>query len=193
VYSNATEVELFLNGESLGAQKTRSVPIVLPVGSNVSETHRFSSKYRLLWQVPYRPGVLLAVARTGGHEVARDEMHTAGRAARVRLVADRSTIDADGDDLSFITARVEDANGNLVPGADSLITFKVAGAGSIEAVDNGNAATVEAFHADHRHAFNGLALLIVRSRAGQAGAIQVRAVSAGLAQGAATITAATRP
>jgi beta-galactosidase len=177
---------------SLGVQKTRSVPIELPVGSNVSETHRFSSKYRLLWQVPYRPGALRAVARTGGQEVARDEMHTAGRAARVRLVADRSTIHADGDDLSFITARVEDADGNLVPDADSLLTFKVSGAGVIEAVDNGNAATVEAFHADHRHAFSGLALLIVRSRTGHAGAIRVAASSAGLQQGAATILA-TRP
>jgi beta-galactosidase len=192
VYSNAEEVELFLNGVSLGVQKTRSVPIELPVGSNVSETHRFSSKYRLLWQVPYRPGALRAVARTGGQEVARDEMHTAGRAARVRLVADRSTIHADGDDLSFITARVEDADGNLVPDADSLLTFKVSGAGVIEAVDNGNAATVEAFHADHRHAFSGLALLIVRSRTGHAGAIRVAASSAGLQQGAATILA-TRP
>ncbi len=193
VYSNAEEVELFLNGASLGVQKTRAVPIELPVGSNISETHKFASKYRLLWQVPYRPGVLRAIARTGGHEVARDEVRTAGAAARVRLVADRSTIRADGDDLSFITARIEDVDGQLVPGADSLITFKVAGAGTLEAVDNGNAATVEDFHADHRHAFNGLALLIVRSRSRQPGTIQVTAVSDGLAQGAATITAATRP
>jgi beta-galactosidase len=126
-------------------------------------------------------------------EVAREDVRTAGKAARVRLVADRNTIHADGDDLSFITARVEDADGQLVPDADSLITFKVSGAGSIEAVDNGNAATVEAFHADHRHAFNGLALLIVRSRPGQAGTIRVAAASAGLAQGTTTISAVTRP
>jgi beta-galactosidase len=192
VYSNAAEVELFLNGVSLGVQKTRSVPIELPVGSDVSETHRFPSKYRLLWQVPYRPGALRALARTGGVEVAREDVHTAGKAARVRLVADRNTIHADGDDLSFITARVEDADGQLVPDADSLITFKVSGAGSIVAVDNGNAATVEAFHADQRHAFNGLALLIVRSRPGQAGSIRVTAGSTGLAQGTTTISA-TRP
>ncbi len=193
VYSNAEEVELFLNGVSLGVQKTRSVAVELPVGSNISATHTFSSKYRLLWQVPYRPGVLRAVARTGGQEVARTEVHTAGAAARVQLVADRSKIHADGDDLSFITARVEDADGQLVPEADSLITFRVSGAGTIEAVDNGNAATVEDFHADHRHAFNGLALLIVRSRPGQAGVIRVTAISSGLVQGSATISAATRP
>jgi beta-galactosidase len=193
VYSNAAEVELFLNGVSLGVHKTRSVPIELPVGANVSATHAFSSRYRLLWQVPYRPGLLRAVARNGGQEVAREEVRTAGLAARVRLVADRATIHADGDDLSFITARVEDAAGQLVPDADALITFRVAGAGSIEAVDNGNAATVEPFHADHRHAFNGLALLIVRSRPGHAGRIRVTAAAPGLVQGTATLSATTRP
>jgi len=102
----------------------------------------------------------------------------------VRLLADRTVIRADGDDLSYITARIEDADGHLVPAADSLLHFKVSGAGCIEAVDNGNAATVEPFRADHRHAFNGLALLIVRSRAGAAGRIEVRADSDSL-QGAA--------
>ena len=193
VYSNAEEVELFLNGASLGVQKTRTTPVQLPVGRNVSETLTFASTYRLLWQVPYQPGELRAVARSHGREVAHDEMHTAGAAARVRLIADRSVIHADGDDLSFITARIEDANGHLVPTADSLINFKVSGPGFIEAVDNGNAATVEPFHADHRHAFNGLALLIVRSRAGATGRIQVMADSEGMAQGAATISATTRP
>ena len=198
VYSNAEEVELFLNSASLGVQKTRTIPVQLPVGRNVSETQIFSSTYRLLWQVPYQPGVLRAVARSHGQDVARDDVYTAGAAARVRLIADRSVIHADGDDLSFITARVEDADGHLVPTADSLINFKVSGAGYIEAVDNGNAATVEPFHADHRHAFNGLALLIVRSRAGATGRIQVTADSAQLFEGkvqlkAEPVYAATRP
>jgi beta-galactosidase len=181
VYSNADEVELFLDGRSLGAQKTRTTPVALPVGRDVSDTLVFQSKYRLLWQVPYQPGVLRAIARNHGAEVARDEISTAGTAARVRLSADRSSLDADGDDLSFITARIEDSNGHLVPTSDALIHFNVAGAGRIEAVDNGDAATVEAFHADQRHAFSGLALLIVRSRAGSSGAIHVTADSAQLA------------
>ncbi len=191
VYSNAEEVELFLNGASLGVQKTRTAPVQLPVGRNVSETLSFSSTYRLLWQVPYQPGVLLAVARNHGVEVAHDDMHTAGAAARVRLIADRNVIHADGDDLSFVTARVEDANGHLVPTSDALIHFKVSGAGAIEAVDNGNAATVEPFHADHRHAFNGLALLIVRSRPGTTGRIQVTAESAQLHTGMLDLSART--
>ena len=189
VYSNADEVELFLNGKSLGVQKTHTTPVPLPVGRNVSETLVFQSKYRLLWQVPYQPGVLRAIARNHGAEVARDEMATAGAPARVRLVADRSVIDADGDDLGFITARIEDANGHLVPTSDALIHFKVTGAGSIEAVDNGNAATVEPFHGDQRHAFNGLALLIVRSRAGAGGRIDVTADSAQLVGGSTRLSA----
>ena len=187
VYSNADEVELFLNGESLGTQHTRSERIPIPVGHNVSESGIFQSKYRLLWQVPYAPGVLLAIGRRHGKEVARDEWHTAGSPARVRLVPDRDHIAADGDDLSFVTARIEDAEGHLVPTANDLIDFKVEGAGAIEAVDNGNAASVEPFHSDHRRAFNGLALLIVRSRARQAGSIAVSAGSGNLARDGVTI------
>src|SRR5438045_7546801 len=93
------------------------------------------------------------------------------------------------DDLSFITVRIEDKDGNLIPMADNLVHFSVTGPGEIAAVDNGNAATVEPFHADYRKAFNGLALLIVRSRAGQAGQIQVAAKSDGLSDGATQVTA----
>src|SRR5271169_5064461 len=108
-----------------------------------------------MWQVPYQPGVLKAVAYQDGKQVAVDEVHTAGAPARVKLIPDRATIQADGDDLSFVTVRVEDKDGNLCPMADSLVKFNVTGTGSIRAVDNGNAATVEPFHADHRKAFSG--------------------------------------
>jgi len=187
VYSNADEVELFLNGKSLGSKRVGSEPVVLPVGPNVSDQRSFSSRYRLLWQVPYAPGTLLAIARRAGSEVARDEVRTAGAAARIRLQADRADLAADGDDLAFITARVEDANGNLVPDAGNLIQFKVSGAATIAAVDNGNAATVEAFQADQRHAFSGQALLIVRARDGEDGTVSVVASSDKLASGTAEI------
>lgn len=113
--------------------------------------------------------------------IARDEVHTAGSPARIELVADRSVIAADGDDLSFITVRIVDSAGHFCPLADNLVSFKVSGAGEIAAVDNGNAATVEPFHADYRKAFNGLALLIVRSKEHHAGAVHVAATGAGLA------------
>ena len=98
-------------------------------------------------------------------------------------------IQADGDDLSFVTVRIEDEGGNLCPLADNLVSFRVSGAGRIEAVDNGNAATAEPFHADHRKAFNGLALLIVRSKSGASGPIAVAASGDGLTAGQVDITA----
>jgi len=181
-YTNADEVELFLNGKSLGRKKRFSEPVELPVGPNVNQEKRFSTKYRLMWQVPYVAGTLRAVAYQDGKVVANDEVRTAGPAARIKLLADRAAIDADGDDLSFVTVRIEDKDGNLVPGADNLVKFEVTGVGSIAAVDNGNAATVEPFQASQRKAFSGLALLMVRSQPGQKGAIHVTAASEGLAQ-----------
>jgi beta-galactosidase len=193
VYSNGDEVELFLNGKSLGRKKRFSEPVELPVGPNVSPDRKFLSKYRLMWQVAFQPGTLKAVAYDHGQAVATEEVRTAGAPARIKLLPDRGVIQADGDDLSFITVRVEDKDGNLCPVADNLVHFSVTGAGVIAAVDNGNAATVEPFHADHRKAFNGLVLLIVRSRPGEAGSIRVVATAEGLAQDETQITVRTTP
>jgi beta-galactosidase len=122
------------------------------------------------------------VAYQNGKQVAVDEVRTAGAPAKVKLAADRAVIQADGDDLSFVTVRIEDQHGNLCPMADNMVHFDVTGAGTIAAVDNGNAATVEPFQADHRKAFSGMALLIVRSKAGEIGRIKVVATSEGLAK-----------
>ncbi len=188
VYTNADEAELFLNGRSLGKKKRWSEPVELPVGKNVSDDLKFSSKYRLEWQVPYEPGTLRVVAYKEGKQVATDERRTAGPAAQIRLIPDRPQIAADGEDLSFVTVRIEDRDGNLVPDADNLVRFKVTGAGKIEAVDNGNAATTEPFQADYRKAFSGLALLIVRPST-QPGEIRIEATSEGLKSAAATVMA----
>ena len=187
-YTNSDEVELFLNGKPLGRKKRFAEPIEIPVGQNASADKKFVTRYRLEWQVPYQPGSLKAVAYQGGKQVAVDEVRTAGPPARVKIVPDRATIQADGDDLSFVTVRIEDKDGNLCPMADNLVKFAVTGAGSIRAVDNGNAATVEPFHADHRKAFSGMALLIVSSQKGQPGRIHVTASSDGLTAGTADIT-----
>jgi beta-galactosidase len=178
-YSNAEEVELFLNGKSLGRKKRFSDEWEMPVGHNVSDTGKFVSKYRLIWQVPYQPGTLKAVAYSGGKQVAEQEIRTASMPARIKLIADRNLIHADGNDLSYVTVRVEDKDGNLCPLADNLIHFTVTGAGEIAGVDNGNAATTEPFHADHRKAFNGMALLILRSHV-EPGKIHVVATGDGL-------------
>jgi beta-galactosidase len=188
-YTNAEEVGLFLNGQSLGRKRKGAELFEMPVGPKISEDRRFLTKYRLVWQVPYAPGTLKAVAYNGGKPVATAEVKTAGAPERLVLEPDRSRIRADGEDLSFVTVRVEDAEGNLVPGADNLVRFAVGGAGRIAAVDNGNAATVEPFQADHRQAFDGLALLVVRSVRGKPGAIRVTATSEGLAQAGAVLRA----
>ena len=188
-YSNAPEVELFLNGRSLGKKARFSDQWEMTVSTAVIPEGKFTSKYRRIWQVPYEPGELKAVAYQDGKQVAVDVVRTAGAPARVKLRPDRGTIADDGDDLSFVTVRIEDKDGNLCPLADNLVHFEVTGAGTIAAVDNGNAATDEPFQADHRKAFNGLALVIVRSKPDAPGRIQVVATSSGLAQDAVEITA----
>jgi beta-galactosidase len=188
-YTNADEVELFLNGKSLGRKKRFSDPVELPVGPNVSPDRKFTSKYRLEWQVPYRPGALKGVAYRNGKQVAVDEVRTADAPARVRITPDHTSIRADGEDLSFVTVRIEDRDGNLCPLADNLVQFNVTGAGTIAGVDNGNAATIEPFQAGHRKAFSGMALLIVRSKRSQPGRIHIAATSDGLTPAAADVTA----
>ena len=189
VYTNADQVELFLNGKSLGKKARFSEPVELPVGKSVNADLKMMSKYRLEWQVPYAPGVLKAVAYDKDRkQVATDERVTAGPPAKIELVPDRSRIAADGDDLSFVTVKIEDKDGNLCPLADNLVHFKLSGPGTIAAVDNGNAATFEPFQGDHRKAFSGLALVIVRSEEGKPGEIRIEATSEGLKSAQAAVT-----
>jgi beta-galactosidase len=115
---------------------------------------------------------------------------SAGAPARVALVPDRTRLSANGEDLSFITVRIEDEAGNLCPMADNLVKFEVTGPARIAGVDNGNAASLEPFQADHRQAFNGLALAIVRTQNGQAGTIRIVASSEGLRTASTTLTSA---
>jgi beta-galactosidase len=188
VYTNCAEVELSLNGKSLGRKTRGAEPMELPVATSVNDALQFKSKYRLMWTVPYEAGSLRAVGLADGKPVATTETRTAGAPARVTLTPDRATIAADGSDLSFVTVRVEDKDGNLCPNADNLVRFKIEGAGRIAAVDNGNPATVEPFQADYRKAFNGLALLILRSQRGQAGRIGVTATADGLSPAQTTLS-----
>jgi beta-galactosidase len=183
VYSNAEDVELFLNGRSLGKKARYSDKWEMPASKEIFSSGEFETKYRRIWQVPYEPGTMRAVAYHGGKQVAVDEVRTAGPAAKITMKADRVQIAADGSDLAFVTVRIEDKDGNLCPEADNLVHFDLEGPGTIAGVDNGNPATVEPFHADHRKAFSGMALVIIRSVAGKNGTIRVRGSSAGLEQG----------
>ena len=103
------------------------------------------------------------MSRKNGQVVLTREVRTAAEPARIVLVPDRKTIKADGVDLSFVTVKIVDQNGTLVPLADNLVKFEVTG-GSIAGVDNGNQISHESFKAKQRKAFHGMALAIVQAR-----------------------------
>ena len=163
VYTSGDEAELFLNGNSLGRKQ------------------RGPLEYRLRWDdVVYQPGKLKVVAYKLGRRWATDVMETAGPAAKIVLSADRNTLRPDGKDLSFITVRITDNRGRLVPRANNRVRFHLAGPGEIIATDNGDATSHESFQQNERAAFNGMCLVIVRSKAGEAGKITVKASAEGL-------------
>jgi len=164
VYTSGDEAELFLNGHSLGRKKKEHY------------------QYRLRWDdVKYEPGELKVVAYKDGKRWAEDVMTTTGPAVKLSLKADRTAIRADGQDLSFVTVTVADMKGLLVPRSHNRIIFELSGPGEIVAVDNGDATSFESFQSKERNAYNGLCLVVVRTKRGQAGTIKLRAHSEGLA------------
>lgn len=160
-YSNADEVELWVNGISQGRKS------------------KGPDQFHVMWRVPFSPGSIRAVSYRNGEKVAEKEIRTAGPAAKIELTADRVNLNADGSDLSFVTVKVTDKDGNMVPNATNLINFQVEGEGTIAGVDNGYQASTEPFKANYRKAFNGMCLLIVQTT-DKAGEIRVRATSDGL-------------
>ena len=167
-YNNADEVELYLNGKSVGIRK------------------KTGDDLHVMWRLKFEPGTLKAVSRKNGNVVLTKEIYTAGAPARIELTADRGNIKADGKDLSFVTVRILDKDGNVVPNADNLVKFKITGPATIASVDNGDPVTHDPFKADYRKAFHGLALAIIQGKE-QPGSISFAATSAGLAPAAITI------
>ncbi|MDQ6812533.1 MAG: DUF4982 domain-containing protein [Bacteroidota bacterium] len=160
-YNNADQVELFLNGKSLGTQA------------------KTGDQLHVKWRVPYQPGTIKAVSRKGGKIVLTKEIKTAGAPAKIILKADRSFIKADGRDLSFVTATVVDKNGVMVPNAGNLVGFEVKGVGFIAGVDSGDPVSHESFKSNKHTALNGLALAIIQST-GKTGAITITGFAKGL-------------
>jgi beta-galactosidase len=176
-YSNQESVELFLNGASLGSQ---------PVVKNG----------HLVWKVKYAPGVIEARASKGGKVVLTDKRETAGPAAKIVVVADRSKIAADGQDVAVVNVTIVDAQGRAVPTAGNKVSFAVSGPGSVIGVGNGDPSCHEPDRATERSAFNGLCMAIVQSRRGEAGAVTVTVASEGLETAVVAIaseTAALKP
>ncbi|RXK61630.1 DUF4982 domain-containing protein [Lacibacter luteus] len=181
-YTNCDEAELFVNGKSYGRKKMGVDKTIVPVAFNAwkNRPKNFESPYRLNWNVLYEKGELKVVAYKNGKEAAVKTINTAKTPNQIKLIPDRKVISADGEDLSFITVKIEDEDGNFCPLADNKIEFKLSGPATIAAVDNGNAASTEPFQANYRKTFNGLCLLVIRSKKGAAGEVKIEASSAGL-------------
>jgi beta-galactosidase len=171
VFTSGDEAELFLNGRSLGRRR------------------KGAFEYRLRWDsVTYAPGTLEVVTYRNGRRWATDRVTTAGAPARLDATPDRATIRGDGRDLAFVTVRVTDAAGVTAPRADHALRFTIEGPGEIVATDNGDPTSFEPCTAPARRAFSGLALVIVRATAGQAGRITLTASGDGLRAGTTVIT-----
>lgn len=173
VYTNYPEAELFINGKSQGRQrKDRSIKIEDTENEDSQKAFTRQKRYRLMWMdTKYEPGEVKVVAYDeAGKAVATQIVRTAGRPHHLELSADRSTISPDGKDISFVTVRVVDKDGNLVPDDGRLLNFKVTGAGSFRAAASGNPASLDAFHLPRHHVFSGQLVALVQSaeRAGEA-------------------------
>ena len=162
VYSACEKVELILNDKSLGIQPTAR-----------------AERYMASFEVPYEPGELKAVGYSGDHAISNWAINTRGAAAQLRLTADRSIIDADGNDLSYVTVEVLDAAGQVCPDADQLINFMIKGEGSLLAVGSGNPVSIESYRGNQRKVFRGSCLAVVKS-SGNQGEIRLQAKADGL-------------
>ncbi|MDR3652514.1 MAG: beta-galactosidase GalB [Paludibacter sp.] len=163
IFTSGDEAELFLNGKSLGRKK------------------KGQYEYRLCWDsVKYEQGELKAIAYKNGEKWAETVVKTTDKPAKLMASADCKSIYADGKDLAFITMKVTDKNGLVVPQSNNQIDFSIEGPGEIVATDNGDATNMVSFSSKKRKAFNGLCLVIVRSKTGESGIIKLKATSSGL-------------
>lgn len=172
VFTSGDEAELFLNGKSLGRKE------------------KGDYEYRLRWDnVRYEPGELKVIAYKNGKRWAADQVKTTSAPFALQASADRREIRADGKDLTFITVSVTDRKGQVDPRANHKIRFSIEGPGEILATDNGDPTDMTPFPSLERQVFNGLVLVIVRSKAGSSGSIVIRATSPGLKAAKATVRA----
>ena len=208
-YANEPDVQLFLNGKSLGTKSFDSK--TSPSGAKYLETTQCtgddktftggacpgsyqspngsSGRLALVWNVPFRPGKLVAVAKdASGHVVARDEQDTAGRPYGLSINPDKTVVRADGKSLSYLTVRVVDRHGVEVPDADNSVLTSVNGAGRFAGADNGKEDDAEGYISPRHDAFNGQVLAIVES-ATHPGPITVKVSSDGLLPATTTLYA----
>jgi len=171
VYSGAEKVQLFLNDKLIGEK---------PTGRE--------QEFKAVFPVPYAPGVLKAVGLRGDRVVAESVLRTTGQAMKLRLTADRTSVDASGEDLSFVTVEAVDAEGRPDLRANPEVEFQISGPGVIAAVGNGDGQDPDSYHSDRRKLYQGRALVVVRSSR-QAGSIKLTAKGSALSEGSVTIDA----
>jgi beta-galactosidase len=169
-YSNCEQVELILNGKSLGSQP-----------------HPSDDAPRI-WRVPFESGIIKALGKNNKRVVASHELRTAGKPAKIILAADRTKLTPVWDDVSYVTVTVADGNGVPCPWSDDLITFNLSGPGVIAAVDSGDIASHEPFQASERRLFRGRCFAIIRATAAS-GRITLTASALGLKTASITIKA----
>ena len=170
-YTDYPSAELFVNGKSMGKREKIK-------GAGGNGDHRLD-RYRLRWnEVKYEPGELkVVVYDENGGKAGEKVVRTAGKPAKLQLDVwtqhDEPILTSDGEDLAFITVSLTDAKGTLIPNADDSLTFEVAGAGSFEAVCNGDATSLESFKQPSMRLFNGQLVVVVRS-AKESGSLTVK-------------------
>ena len=163
IYTSGDAVELFLNGKSLGRRE---------------KAHSYD---RLTWDdVRYEPGSLKAVAYKNGQKWAEELVETTGKPAALQVTAEKTELKSDGTDLSFIRVAVVDSQGRVVPRSKNHLKFSVTGPAEIIATDNGDATSLLPFQLSERDAYNGLALVILRSQYMKQGKVLLTVESKGL-------------
>lgn len=182
IYTNYPSAELFINGISQG-KRSKDMTVTQENSNTPEDAASFTrqKRYRLMWMdTKYEPGTVKVVAYDGnGKAVAEKEMHTAGAPYRIELSADRTSLHADGKDLSFITVKIVDKDGNVCPEADKIIRFKVKGAGTYRAAANGDVTCLQPFHLPEMPLFKGMLTAIVQSGE-KAGTITFEASAKGI-------------
>lgn len=171
VYTNYPSAELFINGKSYGRQTKRKDRTV-------------ENRYRLMWyDAVYQPGEVKVVAYDEqGNPAAEKTIRTAGKPHHIELVTDRTSLQADGKDLAYVTLRIVDKDGNLCPNDGRLVNFKVKGAGKYRASANGDPTCLDLFHKPEMHAFGGMLTVIVQSGE-KVGDIELQATAKGVKAG----------
>lgn len=164
IYSNARDVELFLNGKS--------------IGSHVMELET-SQDMRAHFKVPFEPGVLRVVGHFADGSECSEVLHTPADPAAVVLTSDKETLLADGRDIAFVEISTVDVNGIPVGNARNRIRVEVSGAGRLVGLDNGDSTDYDSYKGDNRRLFSGKLLAMVESTL-EPGEITVRAYSEGL-------------